>query len=176
MTSNSYKSVCLSLIPKNLKTNSFSTSRMTRQSHVYLIVLIVALQVMFCCSLAKRNATTEAQERRAARRSTFHHEEHSTRESDTTQARNKCKEAEKLVRRRNCFERGHTVAFVPGAYLCCANINDSDLMALGSSAFWVKSRGFCGRGACELCEKTSQQCVVFDADNVFCCTKGFTIR
>ncbi|KAI1305228.1 hypothetical protein HDE_01503 [Halotydeus destructor] len=88
--------------------------------------------------------------------------------------RYKCKEADKLARRKQCFDGGHIVTFIPGGYLCCPNgTSDADLMTIGAAAFWRRGQGFCGRGACEKCEKPGQECVVFGDEDVFCCPSGY---
>lgn len=61
--------------------------------------------------------------------------------SDSAKVRLKCKEVDKLFRRKDCFELGYVVAFVPGQYLCCRNTSDSDLLTIGSSPFGAKVEG-----------------------------------
>ena len=91
-------------------------------------------------------------------------------------ARDKCKDAEKIFRRKACFEAGHAVTFLfGGEYACCLNATDAELLSLGASAFWRKDRGFCGRGACEKCDKQTQECVVYGDEDIFCCPKGYQI-
>lgn len=88
----------------------------------------------------------------------------------------KCKNAEKLFRRKACYEAGHAVTFLfGGQYACCVNATDEELLSLGASAFWRKDSGFCGRGACEKCDKETQECVVYDDDNIFCCPRGYKV-
>lgn len=84
-----------------------------------------------------------------------------------------CREAYAIKERKSCFESGDAVTFLFGDYYCCSNVTDSDLISFGASAFWIKDRGFCGRGACENCIEDTEDCIVFGSEDVFCCPKGY---
>lgn len=84
-----------------------------------------------------------------------------------------CREVYKIKERKSCFESGDAVTFLFGDYYCCSNVTDADLISFGASAFWIKDRGFCGRGACENCIEDTEDCIVFGSEDVFCCPKGY---
>lgn len=89
--------------------------------------------------------------------------------------REKCKDAEKMFRRKLCYDAGHAVTFLTGGrYACCSNVTDIDLLMLGASAFWRKAGGFCGRGACDACSRAQLDCITYGETSIFCCSPGYT--
>ena len=85
----------------------------------------------------------------------------------------KCSDSKRRDHRRDCYNSGSIVTFLPGGYYCCKpELSDDDLISIGASAFWRKDFGFCGRGSCDTCSG-KQECVVFSSDDVFCCPKGY---
>lgn len=86
-----------------------------------------------------------------------------------------CTYVYKLFRKRSCFDKGHAVVFSFGDYYCCPEVSDHELLAMGASAWWRKGRGFCGRSSCDHCND-SQDCVVFNDEDVFCCSTGYSVE
>lgn len=43
----------------------------------------------------------------------------------------KCKEIRKLFKKKECFDKGNAVTFLPGGYFCCYDSSDSELLAIG---------------------------------------------